>query len=107
MNKTDPIISKVLDAHKVEVTPVRIFVLGLFLSNPWTKFSHDEVLRNVQQDFPTISASVVAHTLRLYKARTLLSEVFDERNTKDMKRGRPKTKFVLAGDNLLSNVEEG
>lgn len=95
MEKVDPYIERLFTELKIEPTPIRVKVLTLFTAFPSKPMSHAEALSQIKQELPNISASVVASTLRLFKARKILREVESE-ITSTNKRGRPETRFVFS-----------
>jgi hypothetical protein len=64
----------------------------------YREFTKGEVLALVRKENPSISTSVVSATLRLFKARKLITQKKDadiiSSNPKLPKRGRPQAKFI-------------
>jgi Fe2+ or Zn2+ uptake regulation protein len=94
MEKIDPYIEQLFKELKIEPTPIRVKLLKLFVSDPLKAMSHAEALLLVKEELPNVSASVVASSLRLFKARKILKEI-NPQITSTSKRGRPETRFVF------------
>lgn len=84
-------IEALLKASKIEPTPIRIRLLEFFVVDS-KRLTLSETLALARAEFPTISKSVVAATLRLFKARNLLKEEEQPRfkTRRERNRGRPE-----------------
>lgn len=88
--------TKLLALNKIEPTPIRVRLLLLFIVDS-RRLTLSEAESLAREEFPSISKSVVAATLRLFKARNLLKEAEELRfrTRRDRPRGRPEVKMYF------------
>jgi Fe2+ or Zn2+ uptake regulation protein len=91
--------AKILSFYRITATPIRIETLKAIYASP-SEFTTLEIAEYLRKDDPTINSNSVMSVLRLYKSRGLLVKVNNGSKRED--RGRPKSRFCLSGEHILT-----